>query len=602
MGTEEKPLKPQLVTKKSTRKRVEKQAPIISAVPETPPVKANPVPTGEPDHSLVPVARKRNLPPDEGIAFWNSVPERERDKWFMAYLYRDLPVCDSLQPLTADELRKIEKNKRLAPEVNCGKLSEPLANDTWLQTVKDRWGAGKYHLRINDQHPSVRSTVVEIQIDAGREWNTNPPVLNIEEVVLSAPENEPYLRWARLRGIKFPGDPGTEDPTTPFDNEEDMANVAAVEKLTDALVDATRNRPQAVPAPAPAAPDRSNEILADAALKGQQILLDSIKAQGKAQDPMEFHKAVTEAAKAMVPAPTAPSNNSELLTMMQLMMTQQRESNERMLAQLEKRLESAERAREAAETRAQAVLHPPAPTVSPTVANPVKDAIDLIKGLNSLKETAGSLLGDAVTDADTPWWGRVLSKVADAAPGMLYNASVIRTGQGNPVPPPDLEPELVAKETQPETPGLTEPAQEEALNEKRIANELHAPLIDALNKGRRGFEFAAGMIMMPKILGFPGSVVYEMAISQGESGLMNILKQDPDLWAKLVRIPTQFQNFLTEFMNRKVAYELVEQAKNPAPAEPVKPNGQGGGRVVIGADGKRIQTVHAGPVVDVPSA
>lgn len=596
---------------------------------------------GKPDHSLVPSPRKKLLPIQEALAYWNSVPQKERDEWFIGYLYRDLPYCDPSQPLSVEELRQIERQKKKKPEKNCAKLVDPQrmrpdlapADDvaSWLQQIRECFGAGDYHLRLNDQHPSIKTTVVEFEFTAGRDWDSYPPAVDLAEVVLSDPRNDSYIRWAHLKGIQFPGEAGA--PVTPFDEDEDeMANVSAViesnKHLTDRVIEMSQQaqKPAPVPVAPPAPPDRSNEILADAALKGQQILLDSVRAQGKAQDPMEFHKAVTEAAKAMVPPPAPSSDNGGMLVMMQTMMSQQATQfqalmaqqatgNAAIVAQLEKRLESSERRAEAAEQRAQAALQ-----AKPTAGtdNGITNALALIDGLAKLKDKTTSILGTEAADADLPVWARVGMKVAENLPDMLHNAAVMWTGKGTPVPP--LSPEVIEAENQPPAveAAQQQPQQqeEEVFGKSRIAQELAAPLMDAINKGHHGFEFAAGMILQPKIMGFPGRVVYEMAIEEGQDGLLQILQSHPPLWQQLMVIPKRLQSFITEFLDRDMAYQVAkgaqQQAQQPppspgpaqetAPAEVLPPQQPANGRVVMGADGKPIQTVgKKGPVVNGPA-
>ena len=616
MDEDETQPKPVLVPKPKRRKRGEPEQKVTPAAPEsqppTEPDPPKPAASGDPDHGLVPVPPKRLLEPQEFFRFWNSIPKRERDAWFIAYVYRKLPVCDVLQPLSEEELRLITSRKKKAPESNCGKLSEPFNPENWEQEVYQWKGAGDYHIRLNDTHPSVKSTVCETQIRGLRDWDNFPPILNLAEVVLEEPLNQPYLRWARLRGIQFPGDPGAQAPITPFDSEEDMAANVAVEKLTDALIETTRNKPQPVPImqPTPNADAAAEAVRAttsafkDTSKALVEMIQEGNKAQAKAQDPLEFHKSVMEAARLAAPPPA--SGNAEVLSLMQMMMKQQADANALMLAQLEKRLESAERRAEAAETRAQAALHPPAPAVNPAVANPVKDAIELIKSLGNLRDTAAGLVAPEAADADMPVWARVASKVIDAAPSMLHNAAVMFSGQGTPVPPPDLNPEVVEAENQPAAVEAAE--EEEVFSKSRIAQEIAAPLIDALNKQHKGFQFAAGMILTPRIMGFPGRVVYEMAIEEGQDGLLAILQSYPPLWQKLIQIPRQLEQFIREFFDSATAYQIARQSQQPAPQteapkaatpEVLPPEN---GRTVIGPDGSRIQTAgRKGPVVNGPA-
>ncbi len=557
---------------------------------------------GEPDHSLVPPAPKRLMEPADFFRYWLSIPKRERDAWFIAYPYRKLPVCDVLQPLSIDELKAIERHQKKKPDTNCGKLSEPFNPDNWEQDVYQWKGAGDYQIRLNDQHPSVKGTVCETHIKNLREWDRFPPILNLEEVVLEEPLNQPYLRWARLRGIRFPGDPGN-DPETPFDeiSEDEMANVAAVEKLTDALIEQTR-RPQPVPQTAPVAPDRGNDILADAAMKGQQILMDSIKAQEKAANPMEYHKAVVEAAKAMTP--TAPASTgpslTEIMGLVTAMMAPVQAANTAMMAAADRRAEAAEKRAETLEAR----LHTQQNPAPAAAVDPIKGALDLIKGLASLREIAGPILGDPAAVEPGSVWERLAEKAIDGAPSFLHNLAVLKTGQGTPAPPPDLSPELLAEENgKPGTPELNT-EEPEMFSHKKIAEELAKPLIESLNRNERGFQLAAGMILQDSIMGFPGEMVYKMAVKQGKDGMYRILQSSPELWAKLVQIPKRFDAYLDDFLNAQMAYQIAKDAREPAaspevlpPEPPAQPNGaprepKPGGRTIIdGTTGKPVRTV-----------
>jgi hypothetical protein len=411
-----------------------------------------------------------------------------------------------------------------------------------------------------------------------------------------------------------------------------MAVQATVDKLTDALIDAT-NRPQhqAPVVQTDNSNSRAAEVVANAAMEGQKIITEALKisqsTQAKATDPAEHTRAVIEMAK-LVTAPTAPAGPSlsEMMALMTTMMAPMMEANKAILEESRARAAAAERRAEALEER----LRQPAPasvppTVAPEVGNPVKNAIDLLKGLASLKDTAGSLLTETAADQDMPVWARLASKFLDAAPGMLHNAAVLKTGAGQPVPPEDLNPALIeAENPQPQATGEPKQEDDSVISKQRIAQEIAGPLIKALNDGNRGFEFAAGMMSQGRIMGFPGRVVYEMAVEEGEQGMMAICQADPALWRLLVQIPTQFQRFLTEFLDRDAAYAVLAQAKAAASAppppvapvapvpingspEPVKvvtptvmPAGRGKGRTIVNpADGK---PVHTAPVVDLPPA
>jgi hypothetical protein len=584
----------------------------------------------EPDHSRVPMAPKKLLEPKEFFEYWRSIPKPERDAWFIAYAYRKMPICDPLQPLTPDQLRAIQKDRRKAPESNCGKFTEPLPPENWLQEVYQKWGAGDYQIRLNDQHPSVKATVCETHIRGLREWDKWPPILKVEEVVLEEYLNQPYLRWARLHGIRFPGDPGYQSEQAVEQENEDMAVQATVlEKMTDAFIENSR-QVQQHQAPV-VATDNSNsraaEVVASAAMEGQKIITEALRisqgAQAKAADPAEHTKNVIEMARLITAQPAAASPSlAEMLTLMTTMMAPMIEANKAILEESRARAAAAEKRAELLETRLMAASAPPAaPTVAPEVANPVRNAIDLIKGLVSLKDQAGSLLGSdgSAGDADMPVWARLTSKAFDVLPGMIHNAAVLKTGAGQPLAPGELSSDVVEAEApQQAAAALPEVKQEDegVITKKRIAQEIAGPLINALNDGKRGFEFAAGMMSQPRIMGFPGRVVYEMAVEQGEQGMMEICQAEPSLWGQLVRIPNQFQRFLKEFLDRDAAHAVIAEAKaaasaappvartngtpEPEPVKMVTPTVMPKGRVIVNpADGK---VVHTAPVVDLPPA
>lgn len=561
-------------------------------------------PAGEPDHSLVPTAPKKLMEPADFFRFWHSIPKRERDAWFIAYPYRRLPVLDVLQPLSVEEMRAIERKQKKRPESNCGKLSEPFNPDNWELDVYQWKGAGDYQIRLNDTHPSVRGTVCETQIRGLREWDRFPPVIdNLAEVVLEEPLNQPYLRWARLKGIKFPGDPGAEVVEQPTESEDEMANVAAVEKLADALVEQSR-RPHPVAAPAANADATAEAIRAvtGSFKETSKALVDMIqegnKAKADAENPVVFFDKVMEARDRMAPAAAGSGNEALILRMMDM----QTANTTALIAQMEKRLEQSDRRAEEALNRLAGVQAPPAAAAVAPV-DPIKGALDLIKGLASLRDVAGPLLqGAAVETIPTTVWERLAEKGMEALPNLVHNFAVLKTGQGTPQAP-DLAPELIAEET---TPAVTTPElkteEEEVFSKRRIAEALHAPLIESLNRGDHGFQFAAGMIIEKSIMGFPGEMVYEMAINQGKDGMLTILQAAPELWQKLVKIPKKVDTYLDEFLDSEMAYAIVQEARNPKPPAQVevlspepKPNGSpakpAGGRTIIDAStGKPVQT------------
>src|SRR5580698_11499840 len=116
MSVVEEP-KPFVVDSQNNRKPRKKQAPEVSESTPGSPASA-PSAIILPDHAKVPPVPKRTMHPDEFFRYWASIPEKERDEWFIAYIYRGLPMCDNLQPLSPEDLRLISQGKKKRPDKN----------------------------------------------------------------------------------------------------------------------------------------------------------------------------------------------------------------------------------------------------------------------------------------------------------------------------------------------------------------------------------------------------------------------------------------------------------------------------------------------------
>ena len=316
--------KPFVVNHQNIRKPRKKQAPSVEnippeAAPSTP--FDPPVENKQPDRSNIPPKPKRTLPPGEFFRYWASIPEREREEWFLVYVYRGLPKCDVTQTLNDNQLRMIAQQKMRKPEVNIDKLTIPIDPDNWQQQSSERYGAGDYGFRLNDQHPSVKTTICFTTVDGEsggmefRNWDSYPPVLKVEEVVLTEEINQPYLRWAKLKGIKFPGEPGSDPgPDEGQQEQDDMANAAPIvqdalkhaERMTDKVLEMA-NRKEQAPPPSPAAEAAARaqmggiETVVEASKQGAKIMGDALKTAMESSirnsDPSQRLKETIEMAK-----------------------------------------------------------------------------------------------------------------------------------------------------------------------------------------------------------------------------------------------------------------------------------------------------------------
>ena len=224
--TEEKPVK----TRTKHRSKPAASAP---AAPKSPPEVALPT-------------VKRSLPPAEFFRYWRSIPPEVRDSRVVVYAYRLLPLLDCLQPLTPEEQEEIRQKKRERPTTNLGKFVDPeeWSPDSYAQQCCEKWGAGDYSFYLNDVHPSVKKTVC-VSCTSGegslRDWDSFPPVLDAKSVVLTEQKNQAYIRWARVKGIRLFGESeiGTSDEEN---NMAQVAQVSAIDKLTDTVVQLSQDR------------------------------------------------------------------------------------------------------------------------------------------------------------------------------------------------------------------------------------------------------------------------------------------------------------------------------------------------------------------------
>jgi hypothetical protein len=553
------PPKPVLVGRKRRGNHAERS-------PETVPHQsAEGVAAGVPDHSRVPKPPKRLMEAHALFQYWKSIPEPERSAWFIAYVYRKYPICDVLQPLTREQLDAITRKKEKAPVSNCGTLVQPLNPDNWELEVYERWGAGDYQIRLNDQHESVKTTVTECHIRGLREWDKFPPVLELNQVVLTEETNEPYIRWARLHGLKFPGDPGTPESVTPAEGEEiEMANVVETmarqnEALTDKVVAMARERSAPVVNP-PDAQSRGEvagiETVAAASKKGIEILGDAMKqanqSQARAADPLEQVKAFAEVARAMAPPapPPVQDNSAVVLKMMEMQMESQRRSYDALLKMqadnhqaqmtaLNQRLESMER--QATEARN-------APRTTPEEAS-----LDSFLRIKKKLRDAGE---DDQPEEQEPMWVRLVEKGIDGLGTVIQGLAAMR----GTIPP--AAPTVINAEAIPAAPAPQPPKEDPRVN---YAKMIHPHLVQAIRQNTPGHEFAAALIAEA------GQGAYDGLANGGYNGVVSFLQSHPPLWQELILPPIGpqiLEKFIQEFLDKEKVGQAIAATKGQAPPSP----------------------------------
>lgn len=492
--------------------------------------------------------------------YWKSLSKDEVNRT-VVYVYRNWPVWDPMQLLTDEEREEVRlKERRLL--TNIAKLSEPWEPRSWENEVYHRWGAGDYHLKLNDTLKPFAKTICMVSIKGLRDFDNFPPALDPRAVVLSDPANQSYLERARLKGKKFPGDPGTE--------ADEMAG-EAVRELTgtiDKLTTRMMERP-----PTNTAPDarahaelKAVESVAEGAKQGMKIMGDAMTAaqaaQVKSQDPRQYLHDLMEVMnviRPVVPPPAPDNTQSQVLGMMQTMMTMQADNNKLIMEELRNRLAYSERTLQAVLEKQNAPPSTPAPGTpgAPVVNHRPASFMDELERFTTMKDRLEGMFGGGGSEGGAPGWApyalQGLSIVAAAASNVTHNLAVARTGVGAAIPPPDFPAGLPGAE-QTEN-GTQPPNQQETMNVLAFAQRLHGPLVNALQQNQSGTEFAAHMIL------HEGAMAYNYLAGQGKPGIISLLQMYQPIWQDVIKVPQQFDAFLDEFVLMDEARVLAEEIR-----------------------------------------
>jgi hypothetical protein len=555
---------------------------------ETPPKKATKPREIHPKH--FPRPPKFDCKPEQFFKYWRGLPRECLDR-SAVYVYANYPVLDHSAMLTIEQKEQIRLKKMTKPKTNIAKPDAPFESDDWEMEILHRWGSGNYHFKLNDVGADGIPAKPICMCSVTRLDNPDyPPVRDIRLIDMSHPDNASYIAKMRLQGVQFPGD---EVQQTVQQEEDDMANVAAVEKLADTVVqmarDNTRNNQQQ-PA-APAAPDvqglagaKAVESVAQGAKQGMDIIAEAVKTansmQAKAQDPKEYLRDMREMVTMMQP-PAVSNGNADLMLMMKMQHEQHMADVKSMREEL-----AAERTRNAA--LMDKLISKPADSPSERPRSFLQE----LKALSEAKGTITELLGLNTEAADdTPWWGKLIERgletLPDAANTFMHNLAVMRTGQGNAeAPAVEADAEQPAAAIQP-----PQPTGPDAII-INILGQLKDPLIQALANGTPGSDFAAAIINH-----FKNEQVYTFLTEKGKQGMFNLMQKHPDLWRETRAHAARLEVFADEFLDAervKAALQMSQAAPTP------KPNGAAAGRTIIDpATGQPVQ--HTGPRVNKPS-
>lgn len=588
-------------------------SPVQDPKPAKPPDKTERI-RSKPHH--FPRPPKFACSPKQFFAYWAGLHKEFLDR-SMVYVYANWPILDHLKLLTPAERLEVQQKKRKGPDTNIAKPDAPFPADSWREEILHRWGSGTYHFKLNDvgvksdkEFPNKNICMTTVEIDDPE----YPPIRDIRLIDMNHPSNQSYIARERIRGVKFPGDSEIEEAN------EDMATNTAVEQLTGAVIELSRDRARSnderlFQQPAATPTTSAAEVVAEGAREGIKILAESIKAardsEQKAQDPSAYHKSVMDAAAALHQnsAPAAEAN-AGIMGLVTTLLTQVQTSAATQLEMMSKRLE-------AAETRTtmllERLLAPPAAPPPTTAVVPAGAATPNIQGPEGMMGMVTGVLkifeslekwrtkaNPAPAEPDSPWWAglaergiEVVQSVTQTYAQAQYNAAIASgKATGTPVPP-----------SQPAEGPQAPQAGAPATGNDMVTNylkQIHQPLIQALQVGMPGFAFAAELAQTY------GMAPYTWLQSQGKQGLTQLLSSYPPLWGQAIQFP-QLDRFLDEFLDdasvRRALVELTNRNSQPAPvpqAPPAQPEPaprKANVRPIVDGNGKIVQ--GGGPVINV---
>ena len=520
--------------------------------------------------------------------YWKSLPKYCADR-VLVYMYREYPKMNYMLALTPEEQDDVLKKRRRPPTKNIGKFSEPFASNDWRDELLRRFGEGDYKLILNDSGMKASTPYAQNICKAWIELRDEeyPPVIeDLRCVDPNDPVNQSYLKKLEMAGML--NRPAAPQENTPEENE-DMALSTVVKDLSDKMIQMAERPQREAPAAAPTPSSEAAEIVGTAAKEGINIVVQALKSaqehQTKAQDPKAYMQDVMETARALQPPNNGGGNDAIVqLLMKQMEMAEARHARESDAA--EKRHERDIALIRENHTQQLHAIEERIKLIVPTPNTEAKTSeMKMLDNMLSIKEKLDALSGGANESGIPGWIPYALQGVkilGDVATNFMHNAAVARSGQGQPLAPPETSAEL---------PEGGDDGMEE-VNQNALATyarQIHMPMKDALTKKMHGSEFGARICLQ---LG--NTTAYDFLQSQGREGLLNLLQAAPEVWGTFQQFGQSGQNviFLDQFLDRDAVYQAIEDIKERAKPKPYTPSG----RTVIGADGKPVKT--AGPVVN----
>lgn len=487
--------------------------------------------------------------------YWQEI-EKQFPSRVTVYAYRTYPIIDR------DKSGKPRYIDIITEPIQCDSIQDVEAE------LLHRWGSGVYRLILNDSAFSKGVCETRITIDSP----DHPPLVDVDELVLTHPGNREFIDSLRRRNVRLPGEEAKGDDVG---NEALAAMVGTNERLTEQVIElaSRRESPPAVTLPSASnnLESRAAEMSLDTLARGvemsnrmvesatQKVADITSQLASKRGDPLETVKQVMELAKSMQP----PKDDSAMTALM--------EANKQITAQLfaMQTERTAELSRELAAMRSTQLIQAQGPAVTPQTFQPqMIDQFDRFLTLaEKLKSSLGVGGGAEETEArpgkgsDNVWLQLLpialpmVTGIFGMISNIVYNYAASKTGQQPAPPPPPPAQAMTAEQMaamaagQPMEQLGQEPQQNGGNVYAEMLPKLEKPLRKALDNCSLEDAPQAGASFAYLIIEWGERSDYDMLRELGKQTVISLLQTYPPIWNYVVRIPSKFDRFLDGFMD-----------------------------------------------------
>jgi hypothetical protein len=334
--------------------------------------------------------------------YWNTLPTWAKER-VVAYVYRDHPILlDPEDMVDEDGPSKPTQFKYIDKIIG----TQPIQDDSDLL---NRYGCGNYRVTLTDAAPKKKDDrpvcTVWIMNVGGGNYRSNPPTDNriddIAQIDLDHPANKSFVSYLRGQG-KLP------DQLNSKQQENEMANVQLIDKLTDNLLASSKEK------------NKDTGVLQDAMKGAMEVMQEGAKAAVSiTREANEYASKVRDQADSNRPSQVvAPVSTSDpIATAVQLIKTIQEMSGGSNQEVTELRHQLAQMQQSQLESmREQIRLLMDAKVTTPaTASSPFSSMNEGLESLRKMKEVVDEFAGAAGEEAASKG-NPVTEAIGDAAP------------------------------------------------------------------------------------------------------------------------------------------------------------------------------------------